>query len=61
MPFIKSLAFKRRALLIASISLNSEIMNPYSYYAKKGLMCVVLISPFKHQPSSYLECTKIKT
>jgi hypothetical protein len=51
MPFIRSLISKRYTLLIASISLNREIMNPYSCCMKKGLVYIVLISPFRHQPS----------
>jgi hypothetical protein len=61
MPPIKSLAFKRYALLIASISLNGEIINPCSCYIKKGLVYMAFISPFRHQPSSYLKCTKANT
>ena len=33
-------------LLAISISLNSEIMSPYSYYIKKGLVCVAIITLF---------------
>jgi hypothetical protein len=61
MPLIRSLVFKYYALLVASISLNSEIINPYSCYMKKGLVYIALISPFKCQPFSYLKCTKANT
>jgi hypothetical protein len=61
MPFIRSIIFKYCTLLIAAISLNSEIINPYSHYAKKGLIYIALISPFRHQPFFYLECTKANT
>jgi hypothetical protein len=61
MPSIRFLVFKHRTFLIASISLNSEIMNPYSYYTKKGLIYIVLISSFKRQLSSYLKCIKVNT
>jgi hypothetical protein len=61
MPPIKFLVFKRYALLITSISLNSEIINPCSCYIKKGLVYIVLTSPFRRQPSSYLKCTKVNT
>ena len=45
MSFILFSVFKRRALLTASISLNGEIISPYSYYAKKGLVYIIIISP----------------
>jgi hypothetical protein len=61
MPPVRSLVFKHYALLVASILLNSEIMNPYSHYIKKGLVYIALISPFGRQSFSYLECTKINT
>jgi hypothetical protein len=59
MPFIKSNAFKSRKLLTISISLNREIISPCSCCVKKGLVYIVLISPFRHQPSFYSKCTKI--
>ena len=58
MPFIRSLASIYYALLAISISLNSKIMSPYSYYAKKGLIYITIINPFNYQPSFYLEYTK---
>ena len=61
MPFIRSLASMRCVLLAAFISLNSEIMSPYSYYTKKGLVYITIITPFSHQPSSYSKCTKANT
>jgi hypothetical protein len=61
MPSIKSSVFKYYILLIASISLNREIMNPYSCYIKKGLVYIVLIAPFSYQPSFYLKYTKVNT
>ena len=61
MPFIRSLVSKYYTLLIASISLNKEIINPYSHYAKKGLVYIALISPFRYQSSFYLKCTKANT
>jgi hypothetical protein len=48
MPPIKSTAFKRYTLFTISISLNKEIMSPYSYYIKKGLVYIALISPFRY-------------
>jgi hypothetical protein len=61
MPFIRSTAFKRHTLFTILILLNGEIISPYSHYMKKGLVYIVLISPFRHQPFSYLECTKVNT
>ena len=58
MPFIRSLASVRCILLAASISLDGEIISPYSYYTKKGLVCVTIITPSSCQPSSYSKCTK---
>ena len=61
MPFIRSLASIYRALLAASISLNGEIISPYSRYAKKGLLYIIIIAPFSRQPSSYFKYTKANT
>ena len=61
MPPIKSSASKRRTLLATSISLNREIISPYSYYAKKGLVYIIIISLASHQPSFYFKCTKANT
>jgi hypothetical protein len=36
----------RCVLLATSISLDGEIMSPYSYYAKKGLICIAITAPF---------------
>ena len=61
MPFIKSLVFKRHALLTISISLNKKIINSYSYYAKKGLVYITITDPSGHQPSFCTKCTKLNT
>ena len=61
MPFIRSLASVYCILLTISISLDSEIMNPYSYYIKKGLVYIIIIDPSNCQPSSYLKYTKANT
>ena len=61
MPFIRSLAFMCYVLLAVSISLNGEIMSPYSYYVKKGLVYIIIITLFSRQPSSYSKCTKANT
>ena len=61
MPPIRSLASVRRVLLAISISLDGEIMSPYSYYMKKGLIYIAITAPFGRQPSSYFKCTKANT
>ena len=61
MPFIRSLASIYYILLTISISLNSEIMSPYSYYVKKGLVYITIIVFFSCQPSSYSKCIKANT
>ena len=61
MLFIRSLVSVYCVLLAASISLNGEIMSPYSYYAKKGLVYIAIIAFFSCQPSSYSKCTKANT
>ena len=61
MPFIRSLASIYYILLTTSISLDGEIISPYSYYVKKGLVYITITAPFSRQPSSYSECTKANT
>ena len=61
MPLIRSLASMRYILLATSISLDSEIISPYSYYAKRGLVYITITNPSSYQPSSYLKCTKANT
>ena len=61
MPFIRSSVSKRRAFLAVFISLNKKIISPYSCYAKKGLVYIIIAAPFSHQPFSCLECTKANT
>ena len=61
MPPIRSLASVYYALLAISISLNGEIMSPYSYYTKKGLVYITITAFFSCQPSSYSKCTKANT
>ena len=61
MPLIRSSVSKRYTLLTASISLDGEIMSPYSYYIKKGLVYIIIINPFSRQPFSYIKCTKLNT
>ena len=61
MPPIRSLVSIYCVLLTASISLNSEIISPYSHYAKKGLLYIIIIALFSCQPSSYFKCIKANT
>ena len=61
MPPIRSLASVRYILLAISISLDGEIMSPYSYYAKKGLVYIAITAFFSCQPSSCFKCTKANT
>ena len=61
MPPIKSTVSKRRVFLATSISLNGEIMSLYSYYARKGLVYIIIADSFSRQPFSYTKCTKLNT
>ena len=61
MPPIRSFTSKRYALLATSISLDREMISPYFYYAKKGLVYITIIDPFSCQPFSYTKCTKANT
>ena len=61
MPLIRSLVSIYCILLATSISLDSEIISPYSYYIKKGLVYIVIITSFSCQPSSYFKCIKANT
>ena len=61
MPLIRLSISERCALLAISISLNREIMSPYSCYTKKGLVCVIIINSFNHQSFFYTKCTKLNT
>ena len=60
-PPIRSFTSKRCTLLTVSISLDGEIISPYSYYIKKGLVYIIIMDLFSRQPSSYIECTKLNT
>ena len=61
MPPIRSFTSKRYVLLAVSISLDGEIISPYSYYAKQGLVHIAIIDLFSRQPSFYTKCTKLNT
>jgi len=49
---------QRHARTVALILLTGIIIGPCSRYSKKGLVCVAIIAPSSHQPSSYSKCTK---
>jgi hypothetical protein len=62
MPPIRFLAFKYLAYhfkLMAVILLLSKIMPAYSYYIKKGLVYIIIITLFSHQLSFYFKYTKL--
>ena len=59
MSFIKSLASKRCAYIITLILSLGVIMPIYSYYTKKKLVCVTIITLFNYQPSSYSKYIKL--
>ena len=61
MPPIRSTISKYCTLFTIFISLNREIISPYSYYIKKGLIYVIIINPFNYQPSFCIKCTKLNT
>ena len=60
-PPIRLFASECYTLLTTSISLDGEIMSPYSYYAKKGLVYIIIADFFSRQSSSYTKYTKSNT
>ena len=60
-PPIRLSASKRYALLAIFIFLNREIISPYSYYTKKGLVYIIIADSFSRQPFFYTKCTKLNT
>ena len=61
MPAVRLIVFKYCTLFISSIALNGEIINPCSYCAKKGLVCVIITEPSSYQPFFCSKCTKLNT
>ena len=59
MPFVRSLAFKRRAYVVAVIFLLSKIMPTYSCCVLKGLVYIIIIAFLGRQPSFYTKYTKL--
>ena len=43
MPAVRLIVSKYYTLFTSSIALNGEIISPYSYYMKKGLVCITII------------------
>ena len=58
MPFIRSLAFKRRLRLISLILSLNKIIPTYSCCVLKGLVYIAIIASLGCQPSSYTKYTK---
>jgi hypothetical protein len=46
MPFVRSLASKRRAHVVILILSLSEIIPTYSRYVVKGLVYIIITAPF---------------
>ena len=59
MPFIRSLASKRRVYIVAVILLLSKIMPIYSYCTEKGLVYIAIIALINYQLFFYIEYTKL--
>ena len=61
MPTIRLTVFKYHTLFTSSIALDSEIISPYSYYMKKGLVYIAIADLFSRQFSSCFKYTKLNT
>ena len=61
MPAIRSSTSEYCALLTSSITLDGEIISPYSCYTKKGLVYIIITEPFGHQSFFYSKYTKLNT
>ena len=59
MPPIRSTASKRRARIVLTILLLSEVMLTYSRYAEKKLVYITIASPSSRQPSFYAKYIKV--
>ena len=59
MPLVRSLAFKRRACVIAVILSLNKIMPTCFRYMLKGLVYIIIIAPLGRQPSSCTKYTKL--
>ena len=47
-PVVRLIISEYYTLFTSSIALNGKIISPYSYYIKKGLVCVAIADPFNH-------------
>ena len=56
---IRSSAFRRYNKLVTLIISISKVIPSYSYYIKKGLVYIIIMAPFSHQPSSYTKYIKV--
>ena len=61
MPPIRFFALKRHTLFTTSIFLNKEIISPCSYYAKKGLVYIIITAPSSRQLPSCSKYIKVNT
>ena len=61
MPAVRLIVFKYYTLFTSSIALNGEIISPYSYCVKKGLIYITITDLSSHQPSSCFKYTKLNT
>ena len=59
MPFIRSLASKRRAYIVVVILLLSKTILTCSRCVLKGLVCITVITLLSRQFSFYTKCTKL--
>ena len=59
MLFIRSLASKCYAYIVAVILLLGEIIPTCSRCTEKKLIYIIIIAPFSRQPSSYSKCIKL--
>ena len=57
--FIRFIASEHHTYIIAVILSLGEIMPIYSRYVLKELVCVIIITPFNYQPSSYSKYIKL--
>ena len=60
-PAVRLTASKYYTLFISSITLNGEIISPYSCCVKKGLVYIIITKPSGYQPSSCSKCIKLNT
>ena len=59
MPPIRSTASRRYNKLMPLILFINKVMPSYSYYIKRGLLYVMIVSPSSRQPLSYAKYTTV--